>query len=249
MDDQANSLSGSVAWITGAGGGMGEAIAMRLSGSGACLILNDLQSEKVERVAGDIASRGGKVSVLAGDLRDPDVARRTGSLITGQYGRLDVLVNCAGFNIARRRWSELQAEDAAAVIATNLTAMFNTVIVALPIMRARKSGTLVHISSTDGWRIGLTGGPAYSASKHGVVSLSHTLNLEEAANGIRSCVLCPGGADTDFLNQRATPPSAEKRALLLRPSDIADLVHYVVSAPAHVRFDQVIMTPIGGSSA
>ncbi len=244
MNESAKSFGDRVVWITGAGGGMGEATARRFAASGANLVLCDINAEKLARVAGEIAAGGARVDTLAGDLRDPETARRIGALIAEKHGRLDMLVNCAGFNVARRRWSELSAEDASAVMQTNLNALFNTTIVALPFMRARKSGLLVHIASTDGWRVGMTGGPAYSAGKHGVVAMSHTINLEEAANGVRSCVICPGGVDTGFLDQRASPPTAEQRAKLLRPADIADLIHYVASAPAHVRFDEVVITPL-----
>ena len=73
--------------------------------------------------------------------------------------------------------------------------------------------------------------------------MSHFINLEEAANGIRSCVVCPGGVDTDFLNRRLSPPSAERRARLLGPRDVADVIHYVASTPASERIDQVLVTP------
>jgi NAD(P)-dependent dehydrogenase (short-subunit alcohol dehydrogenase family) len=244
MAETANAYGGRVVWITGAGGGMGEATARRLAGAGANLVLNDLRAEALQRVAADLSGAGVAVDTFDGDLRDPATSRRTGELIAERHGRLDMLVNCAGFNVPNRRWSQLTPEDASAVIRTNLDALFHTTIVALPFMRARKSGLLVHIASTDGWRVGMTGGPAYSASKHGVVAMSHTINLEEAANGIRSCVICPGGADTGFLDQRDTPPTAEQRARLLRPADIADLIHYIAGAPAHIRFDEVVITPL-----
>jgi NADP-dependent 3-hydroxy acid dehydrogenase YdfG len=243
MSESAKPFDGRVVWITGAGSGMGEATARRFAEAGADLVLNDINAEHLARVASDITTNGGKVCVLAGDLRDAKTAQRTGDLVAKKHGRLDMLVKCAGFNVAKRRWSELQPESAAAVLETNLTALFYTVTTALPFMRAQKSGLLVHIASTDGWRIGMTGGPAYSASKHGVVAMSHTINLEEAANGIRSSVICPGGVDTNFLNQRAAPPTAEQRERLMRPSDIADLIYYIASAPASVRFDEVVITP------
>ena len=237
-------FEGRVIWITGAGSGMGEATALRFAEEGARLVLVDLAADRVARVASEAVSRGGEAAVIAGDLRDPATAARAGALIGERHGRLDMLVNCAGFNVPKRRWSELSPADASAVIQTNLTALFHTTTTALPLMRARKSGLLVHIASTDGWRVGMTGGPAYSASKHGVVAMSHTINLEEAANGIRSCVICPGGVDTRFLDQRDAPPTTAQREKLLRPRDIANLIHYIASAPDYVRFDEVVITPV-----
>lgn len=232
-----------VIWITGAGSGMGEATAMRFAACGSSLVLSDVNADRLAGVVARIAATGVKVDAQPGDLRNAETAKATGAFLGDRHGRLDMLVNCAGFNVAARRWSELTPDGVKGVLETNLAALFYTTAVALPFMRARKSGLLVHISSTDGWRVGMTGGPAYSASKHGVGAMSHTINLEEAANGIRSCVICPGGVDTNFLNQRAAPPSSEQREKLLRPSDIADLIHYVAAAPKYVRFDQVVITP------
>jgi NAD(P)-dependent dehydrogenase (short-subunit alcohol dehydrogenase family) len=243
MPNARRSVTGHVIWITGAASGMGEATATRFAAEGARLILTDIHAERLRAVADRLAATGAEATPVACDLRDPASAGRVAELIRSRDGRLDMLVNCAGFNVAERRWSELKPEGAAAVIETNLTALFYTVGAALPFMRARRSGLLTHISSTDGWRVGMTGGPAYSASKHGVVAMSHTINLEEAANGIRSCVICPGGVDTRFLDQRQSPPTAEQRERLLRPADIADLIFYVASAPPYVRFDQVVITP------
>ena len=244
MTGAGKTFEGRVLWIAGAGSGMGEATALRFADEGASLVLVDLAADRLERVAAEATARGGKADALAGDLRDPDTAARAGALIAAKHGRLDMLVNCAGFNVPNRRWSQLTSADANAVIQTNLTALFYTTTTALPFMRARKAGLLVHIASTDGWRVGMTGGPAYSASKHGVVAMSHTINLEEAANGIRSCVICPGGVDTRFLNQRDSPPTAEQREKLLRPRDIANLIHYIASAPDYERFDEVVITPM-----
>ena len=84
---------------------------------------------------------------------------------------------------------------------------------------------------------------AYTAAKHGVVAMSHTINLEEHRNGIRSCVLCPGGIDTEILAQRPNPPTPEQRAQLLKPEDLADLIRYIACLPRHVRIDEVTITP------
>ena len=184
-----------------------------------------------------------KIHASVGDLRDNETARRTGALIAEKLGRLDVLVNCAGYNVRDRGWATLSAEGIDAVLATNLAAPFYCVAVALPFMRVRQAGLLIHICSTDGLRVGTVGGAAYSASKHGLFAMSQSINLEEAVNGIRSCVICPGGIDTGFLNHREIPPTPERRAKLLRPEDVADVIHYVASTPSSVRIDQVTVTP------
>ena len=150
-----DTFRGRVIWITGAASGMGEATALRFASHGATLLLADLRPEPLAKVVEACNARGGKAEAVAGDLRDPATARRVGALIADTHGgRLDMLVNCAGFNVPKRRWDELSSEDADAVMRTNLNALFHTTLVALPFMRARKKGMLVHIASTDGWRVG-----------------------------------------------------------------------------------------------
>ena len=234
---------GKVVWVTGAGGGVGQATARMFAAGGATLVLNDRNEDRIAPFAREITTQDNKVIISAGDLRDPATAERTAQIVDAQLGRLDILVNCAGFNVANRRWGDVTPQAVDSIIETNLSAAFYCVTAAMPMMRRQGAGLLIHIASTDGIRMGTTGGPAYSASKHGLVAMSHSVNLEEAVNGLRSCVICPGGVDTPFLEHRANPPSAERRAVLLRPGDVAEAIRYVVSTPTSVRIDQITITP------
>jgi len=234
---------GKVVWVTGAGGGVGQATARMFAAGGANLVLNDRNEDRIAPFAREITTQDNKVIISAGDLRDPATAERTAQIVDAQLGRLDILVNCAGFNVANRRWGDVTPQAVDSVIETNLSAAFYCVTAAMPMMRRQGAGLLIHIASTDGIRMGTTGGPAYSASKHGLVAMSHSVNLEEAVNGLRSCVICPGGIDTPFLEHRANPPSAERREVLLRPSDVAEAIRYVASTPTSVRIDQITITP------
>ena len=91
--------------------------------------------------------------------------------------------------------------------------------------------------------IGLLAGPAYTAAKHGLVAMSHSINVQECVNGIRSCAILPGEVATPILDQRPVPVSDEDRARMLRPEDVADLIVYVASLPAHVVINEVMITP------
>ena len=91
--------------------------------------------------------------------------------------------------------------------------------------------------------IGGPGGPAYTAAKHGVVAMSHSINMEECMNGIRSTVICPGEAATPILDQRPVPVDAETRARMLQPEDCADLVLHIACLPRHVCLNEVLITP------
>jgi NADP-dependent 3-hydroxy acid dehydrogenase YdfG len=237
-------LEGHVAWVTGAGSGIGEATAMLLAEEGATVVLSGRRADRLDAVARRIADAGGMAHAQPGDLGKSATSVATGVFIADKLGgRLDILVNNAGHNIPDRFWAVLTPARIDEMIAANLKAPFYCVTVALPFMRARKSGILIHTSSIDGLQASMVGGPAYAASKHGVVAMSHTINLEEARNGIRSCVVCPGGVDTEILDKRTQPPTSEQRTRLLRPGEVADLIRYVALLPPTVRIDQVTITP------
>jgi NADP-dependent 3-hydroxy acid dehydrogenase YdfG len=236
-------LEGKVVWVTGAGSGIGEATAELLAGEGATIVLSGRRKDRLDAVARRITAAGGTAHVQVGDLGLAETSAATGAFIASRLGRLDILVNNAGHNIPDRFWAVLTPPRIDEMIAANLKAPFYCVTVALPLMRARKSGLLIHVSSVDGLQFSMVGGPSYAAAKHGVVAISHTINLEEARNGIRSCVVCPGGVDTEILSKRTQPPTAEQRTRLLRPGEVADLIRYVACLPPTVRIDQVTITP------
>jgi NADP-dependent 3-hydroxy acid dehydrogenase YdfG len=232
-----------IVWIAGASSGVGEAAALSFARQGAKLVLSGRRNDRLDRVAGAAEGLGGKVYAYVGDLADPDTSRRTVQFIQAAFGRLDVLVNCVGANIRNRSWADLDPSGIDEVIGGNLSVPFYCVTAALPVMRSQRDGLMIHISSIAGTQINLVGGPAYSAAKHGLVAMSHTLNKAESTNGVRSCVICPGGIDTDFIDMRPEPVSAEERAKLLRAGDVADLILYVAGLPRTVRIDEVTITP------
>jgi NADP-dependent 3-hydroxy acid dehydrogenase YdfG len=236
-------LAGKIAWVTGAGTGVGAAAARALAGEGATIVLTGRRRDRLEGVARDIAAEGGVAEIAPGDLMQAATASRIGAGIAEQFGRLDILVNNAGLNIPNRAWRELDPAGVDAVLHGNLSSAFYCVAAALPMMRAKRNGLLIHTSSIAGLRIGTVSGPAYTAAKHGVVAMSHTINLEEHANGIRSCVVCPGGIDTEILDNRPSPPPPELRAKMLKAEDLGDLICYVACLPRHVRIDAVTITP------
>ena len=125
----------------------------------------------------------------------------------------------------------------------NLSSAMYCVAVALPLMRAQKDGVLIHTSSMAGRVISPLSGAGYTAAKHGVVAMSHTLNMEEGANGIRSCVVCPGEVATPILDKRPHPVSAEERARMVQSEDVGDLIRYVACLPPHVVLNEVWINP------
>jgi NADP-dependent 3-hydroxy acid dehydrogenase YdfG len=236
-------LAGKIAWITGAGSGIGEAAAELLAREGAVVVLTGRRQAPLDAVAARIAQAGGRAHVQAADLMRAAEVERVGVFIRETFGRLDILVNNAGLNVAKRSWAELTPAGAEEVIDGNLSSAFYCVTVALPFMRAQKDGVLIHTASMAGRFISPLSGPAYTAAKHGAVAMSHSINMEECVNGIRSTVICPGEVATPILDKRPVPVSAEDRARMVQPADCADLIRYVACLPKHVCLNEVLITP------
>jgi NAD(P)-dependent dehydrogenase (short-subunit alcohol dehydrogenase family) len=236
-------LQGKVAWVTGGGSGIGEAAALMLAEEGAALVLTGRRREPLEGVAARIRQQGGNVHVQPGDLTEPEDVRRVGDHIRHALGRLDILINNAGININDRHWDKLTPEYAKLMIDGNLAAAAQCVTVALPLMREKKDGLIVHTASMAGRFIGGFPGPLYTAAKHGIVAMSHSINMQECVNGIRSCVFLPGEVATPILDQRPNPVPPEVRARMVQPGDCADLIRYIALLPARLCMNEVMLSP------
>jgi NADP-dependent 3-hydroxy acid dehydrogenase YdfG len=236
-------LAGKIAWITGAGSGIGEAAALALSDEGATVVLTSRRREPLERLAARIQQQGGEAHVQPADLMNAKSVQTIGEYIQQTFGRLDILVNNAGLNIRDRHWDKLTPEGIDELVNGNLTQALYCVTVALPFMRAQNDGVLIHTSSMAGRFIGGFSGPIYGAAKHGVVAMSHTINMEECLNGIRSTVFLPGEVATPILDKRPNPVGPEERARMVQPEDCGDLIRYIACLPKHVVMSEVMLAP------
>jgi NAD(P)-dependent dehydrogenase (short-subunit alcohol dehydrogenase family) len=235
-------LNGQIAWVTGAGTGIGEAGALALARAGMTVVLTGRRQEPLDQVAARIGKDGGKAAVETADVANAANVRKAADAIAAAYGRLDVLVNNAGLNVPERRWAKLQPDGIQKIIGANLTGAFLVVQAALPLMRER-GGVMIHTSSWAGRFIGPISGPAYMAAKHGVVAMSHSINLEEGRHGIRSSVLCPGEVATPILRYRVPPEKPEDIARMLQPDDMGELIAFVARQPPHVCINEVVISP------
>jgi NADP-dependent 3-hydroxy acid dehydrogenase YdfG len=236
-------LSGKVAWVTGAGSGIGAAAALALAGAGATVVLTGRRKAALEAVAHKIEVAKGRARVEPGDVTDAKRVNAIAEAIRHAFGRLDILVNNAGTNLRERRWSELTPERIDTILAGNLSSAFYVAAAALPMMRARQDGVIIHTASWAGRFVGVLSGPAYTAAKHALVAASHSINMEECKNGIRSCVVCPGEVATPILDHRPVPVSAEERARMLQPEDLGDLILFVATRPQRVCLNEVLISP------
>lgn len=236
-------LSGKVAWVTGAGSGIGEAAALALAEEGAILVVTGRRKEPLEAVAARIQANGGIVAIEPADLMDASAIDSVVKRIVEKFGRIDILVNNAGVNIQDRSWSRLSASGIDTLVQGNLTSAFNCARAVLPVMRAQGGGQMIHTSSMSGRNIGPMAGPGYIAAKHAVVAMSHSINVEECINNIRSTAFCPGEVNTPILKNRPNPLSDEDLARMLQPEHCGDMIRYVACLPPGVTMNEVWLTP------
>ncbi len=237
-----------VLWVTGGGSGMGRATAERAVASGWSVAVSGRRTAQLEEVAAAIDAAGGTALVVPLDVTDASGAATARDAVLDRFGRLDALVLSAGRNVPQRTWGDQSIAEFEAVVATNLTGVASVVDAALPSLRAA-GGRVVCISSIAGWQHAPLAGVAYSASKTAVRSLCRTLNSEEAEHGVQACHLCPGDVASDFLDQRPVVPDAEARTRMLTPDDIARAVLFVLDSPAHVRIDELVISPNAAAAA
>ena len=230
-----------VVLVTGAGTGVGRAVARAFVEQGANVVLigrrlpaleascADLPQDQVMNFSCDVADRAVVDQMLAGVLQ--------------RFGTVDILVNNAGINIQPRNLADLDPSDWDRTVSINLTGVYNTIRAVLPVMREKKDGLVINISSIAGIRGGALSGAAYSASKHGVMALSQTLNQEEKDFNIRSCAICPGEIDTTMLDLRPEPVGPERRAKILKPADVAAAVLFAAGFPPRVCIPLLVIKP------
>ena len=236
-------LKGKVAWVTGAGSGIGEAAALALAKEGASVALTGRRREALQAVADRIVAAGGKALVAEGDLNDIRTPQRMAGDVARHFGRLDILVNNAGANVLDRSWAKLTPENIRTVLDSNLTSTFCCAQAALAIMRPQNDGLLIHTASWAGRFIGPLSGPGYVAAKHGVVAMSYTINMEEFMHGIRSTVLCPNEVATPILDRRPVPVPQADRDRMIQPQHMADLIVYVAKLPPSICMNEVVISP------
>jgi NADP-dependent 3-hydroxy acid dehydrogenase YdfG len=235
-------LTGKIAWVTGAGTGIGEAAALALAEEGATVVLTGRRIAPLEAVARRI-DQSGKVHVQQADLTLAAQVQKVGDYIKETFNRLDILVNNAGVNIVERHWDKLTPQTIDTLLQGNLTAALYCVTVALPFMRAQQDGLLIHTASMAGRFIGGLSGPIYTVAKHGIVAMSHGLNMQECMNGIRSTVFLPGEVATPILDARPNPVSFEDRARMVQSADCGDLIRYIACLPRHLVMNEVHLSP------
>jgi NADP-dependent 3-hydroxy acid dehydrogenase YdfG len=236
-------LKRKVCLVTGAGSGIGRATAVAMAGEGAIAVLVGRRREMLDEVAATVAASGGTAHVAPAAIDD---AAQVGALVDGvreRVGPVDVLVNVAGSSSRTRNARWIPDDEWDEVVRVNLTAVFTLTRAVLPDMLARGAGTVITVSSIAALRPGLLGGPAYGAAKAGVVNFMSYLNATYRNDGVRATSILPGEADTPILDKRPQPPSAQQRALMLQPEDVAAAVLLAASLPQRAVVEELVIAP------
>jgi len=234
-------IRGKTAIVTGAGTGIGAAIAQQLVAADANVVLVGRRLDKLNAVRDTLHSD--RCSIIGCDVVDRTAVAMMIKTVYASYGAATILINNAGYNTQPRSTADISYDDWDMTVSINLTGAFNCVRAVLPGMRAECEGTIVNISSIAGKVATITAGVAYSASKHGVISLTTSINDEECHNGIRATVICPGETETPILDKRPEPVSAERRAEMLQPEDVAEAAMLAVRLPARASLREIVIKP------
>ena len=229
--------------VTGAGSGIGRAIAEKLAKDGERVVVNDLKGETADEVVARIKESGGEAAAVPGDVSDPESVQRIVEAARVAYGPPEILVNNAGF-LQQKRFVDLTVEDFDRMIAVHLRGTFLCTSVVLPDMLSRGSGIIVNVAS----QLGQIGGIElchYSAAKAGIIGLTKSLAREVSAQGVRVNAVAPGPINTELVLGLSDEWRDAKSAELPlgrfgEPHEVAETVAFLVSDGAALYVGQTL---------
>jgi 3-oxoacyl-[acyl-carrier protein] reductase len=232
-----------VALVTGAGSGIGRAIAEKLAKDGERVVVNDLNSEAADEVVAQIKGSGGRGAAAPGDVSDPEAVEQIMAAVREAYGSPEILVNNAGF-LQQKRFVDLTVEDFDRMIAVHLRGTFLCTRAVLPEMLSRGRGIVVNVAS----QLGQIGGIElchYSAAKAGIIGLTKSLAREVSAQGVRVNAVAPGPINTELILGLSEEWQRAKAAELPlgrfgEPAEVAETVAFLVSDGATLYVGQTL---------
>ena len=228
-------LKNKVALVTGAGSGIGQAIALRLGRSGAQVVVNDLDQKSAEETFAMLNDLGARGMAFKADISDPEAVRSMVAEGIKRFRTIDILVNNAGIGGASILVEDLPPESWDRAMAVNLKGAFNCCQAVIPAMKRKRGGKIVNIASLAASRMSKLGGADYTAAKYGLVGFSHHLAFELAAHGINVNVVCPGATLTPLVESKTTEEFRREVAAQIplnrwvTPEDIAEAALFLAS--------------------
>jgi NAD(P)-dependent dehydrogenase (short-subunit alcohol dehydrogenase family) len=233
----ARPLAAQVAVVTGAGRGIGAAIAKELSSLGATAVLCGRTRSALESVAREIAGAGGKAEVVPCDVASLKSVEAAAGRVESLFGRVDILVNNAAIRGVDGPLHKLPPDSWDEVLNTNLRGVYYAVRAFAPMMMRARSGHVINISSLAG-KNALPNGAAYAASKWGLNGLSYSVAEELRGHNIRVAVICPGSTNTEL-----SPHAGKDPAKMLQPEDVAHAVAMLVTQSAQSFVSEILLRP------
>jgi len=248
----ATSLDGTVALVTGASSGIGEATARTLAGHGAKVAVAARRLERLERLAAEIGRHGHTALAIQSDITDQQQAIAAVERTVDELGRLDVVVNNAG-QMLLGPIEDAPTEEWDRMIDLNLKGLINTTHAALPHLlaaaedSARGCADVVNISSVAG-RLARAGSGVYNLTKHGVGAFSESFRQEFASRKVRSTLIEPGAVDTELSDHIRDGVREQVRERfvdiqMLESADVAEAIAYAVTRPWHVSLNEILIRP------
>jgi len=234
-------LKDQVALVTGAGRGIGRAVALAFAREGAAVALAARTTSELEAVAAQIKSRAGRALVVPTDVTREASVGALVEQVLGDFKRVDILVTAAGV-ATFAPLVDTKTEEWDRMLAVNLRGVFLACRTVLPAMMRQRRGTIINIVSIAAKRA-IPGNAAYAASKHAVLGLTQVLAEEMRAHGVRVGALCPGAVDTPLWDSVPKPP---ERSRMLRPEDVAEAALLMASLPPGASLEDLTLLPIGG---
>jgi 3-oxoacyl-[acyl-carrier protein] reductase len=230
-------LAGQVAVVTGAGRGIGAAIALKLASLGATTVLCGRTQSTLDSTARAILDAGGKTEVIPCDVTVLHQMEYASARVDSTFGRLDILVNNAGVAGFKDALHNLLPEDWDRILNTNLRGVYFAIRVFAPLMIRNYSGHIINISSLAG-KNALPNGAAYAASKWGLNGLTYSVAEELRPHQVRVSVICPGSTETEF-----SPHAGKDPAKMLQPNDIAYAVAMLVTQAPQSFMSEILLRP------
>jgi NADP-dependent 3-hydroxy acid dehydrogenase YdfG len=232
-----------VAWVTGGGSGIGEAGAEALAADGWTVVVSGRRKDALDSVVAKIAKSGGKAEAIVLDVSKSDDVTKAAEQIVAKHGRIDLLVNSAGINVPKRSWADMEIDGWNKLVEINLNGVLYCMRAVLPAMRKQKDGCIINVASWAGRHVSKMPGPAYTTTKHAVLALTHSFNMDECVNGLRACCLSPGEVATPILKLRPVVPSEAEQARMLQPEDCGRTIAFVASMPPRVCMNEILISP------
>jgi NAD(P)-dependent dehydrogenase (short-subunit alcohol dehydrogenase family) len=230
-------LSGQTAVVTGAGRGIGAAIAKTLTSLDANVVLCGRTEKHLQATASLISGAGGKAHVRQCDVGDLNSVDALAAWVEKTFGRLDILVNNAGVGSFAAPLYQMTPDAWEKVLNTNLRGVFYCIRALAPMMIRAKAGHIINISSLAG-KNALPNGAAYAASKWGLNGLSYSVAEELRPHNIRVSVVCPGSVNTEL-----SPHEGKNPNKMLKPTDVAHVVGMLVSQAPQSFVSEVLIRP------